>query len=259
MSKQNKKALISIICTLYNYRIYLGALIESVLSQTYENWELLIIDDASTDNPMEVVANYDDNRIKYFKFEENRGYSVAKNEGILKSKGEFIVMIDADDLLTKDSLEVRHSAMIKNPERLWCHGDAISLTADNKFSDDDFLRRKRLRAKFIGEGRNLEVWYHVTLVHAQGVMVRRKLHEKVGLYDETMRASADTEMWDRMIQLGCIPIYVVVPVCIYRSHDRQMHNSKYKRQNKQYLLNRRAEVVAKRVAEGINKNNTRLL
>ena len=75
--------LISIVTTLYNYRRYIGDLAESIFKQTYENWEWIIVDDCSTDNPMSVLDRYNsDNRVHIIKHDQNYGYSKAKNTGI---------------------------------------------------------------------------------------------------------------------------------------------------------------------------------
>ena len=74
-----------------NYKRYICDLLASVLNQTYENWELIIVDDASTDNPLEIIEPYavNDDRIRYMRFAKNRGYSIAKNEGIIMAEGEY--------------------------------------------------------------------------------------------------------------------------------------------------------------------------
>lgn len=255
-----KQDLISIVCTLYNYRGYIGELIESVLAQTYKNWELFIVDDGSTDKPLEVIRPYlRDKRICYFAFEKNKGYSKAKNEGIIKSKGEYIVMIDADDKLTECSLEVRYKALQKHPDSLWCHGEALVLSKDGVLNESSHKNRMKLRQNYIDQGNDLTKKYFTRLVHAQSVMVRRDLHRLIGLYDEKLKCSSDTEMWDRIIRFGYIPTHVNQFVCIYRQHDRQMHNSIYKKDNAQSIIKYRKKSTQRRLDEGIKTCNTRLL
>ena len=89
---------ISIIMPTYNRAWCIEKAIKSVLNQTYGNWELIIVDDPSTDNTEEVVKNYlSDKRIKYFRFNERRGVHIARNRGIDEAKGEYIVFLDTDD------------------------------------------------------------------------------------------------------------------------------------------------------------------
>ncbi len=253
------KHLISIVTTLYNYRDYIPDLIESVLKQTYSNWELIIMDDASKDDPFPVIEPYlEDSRIKYFRWRKNRGYSAAKNQAILYSKGEYIVMIDADDMLLKDSIEARYK-VLKDSNKLWVHGEALVLQADGSLSDRTTEIKKKRRKQMIKEGMDLTKEYHHRLIHAQSVMVKRELHKKVGLYDESLRFSSDNEMWRRIIALGYIPIHLDKIVAKYRVHDRRMSRSKYKKdritKTKEYII----AIVEQRVLEGINENNTKLL
>jgi len=253
------KNLVSIVTTLYNYKQYIADLIDSVLQQSYPNWELIIVDDASTDSSFEVIEPHlVDKRISYIRFDENKGYSVAKNEGVIKARGEYIVMVDADDMLTPNSIEDRRNALEKAPGSLWCHGGVLTLQADGSLSKESNLRRKNLRKK-LSQEIDLDREYHHRLIHAQSVMVKRELHEKIGLYDELLRFSSDNEMWRRIIRFGHIPIYVDGFVAIYRVHDARMSRSKNKKKSiesvKKYII----AMVEQRFEEGITENNTRLL
>ena len=89
--------LISVVVPLYNYANYIEELILSVKSQDYKNWEIIIADDASTDNPLSVIEKHLCDRIIYHRMPENKGYAAAKNEGIIRSRGKYIVVLDADD------------------------------------------------------------------------------------------------------------------------------------------------------------------
>ena len=101
---ESKDILFSIIIPTYNRANLIGKAIDSVLAQTYHNWELIIIDDGSTDNTRDVVRSYNDNRIKYF-YQENRGRSAARNYGIDISKGDYISFLDDDDYYLENFLE----------------------------------------------------------------------------------------------------------------------------------------------------------
>jgi len=96
---QSKKGLVTIIIPAYNREFNLKKSIESILAQTYENWELIIVDDCSTDNTQELVSKYQsqDKRISYSKLEKNSGACVARNTGIAMAKGEYITFLDSDD------------------------------------------------------------------------------------------------------------------------------------------------------------------
>lgn len=247
--------LISIVSTLYNYAPFVGDLIKSVLEQTYENWELIIVDDGSTDNPMAVIKPYlTDSRIRYIRLPSNRGYSVAKNEGIIASQGEFLVMIDADDMLTPESLQVRYDAL-KNSDRLYVHATGFELKKGVQHKEKFMEKRRK---KFYA-AHDINKEYNHGVIHAQSVMLRKELHRLIGLYDEELRVSSDKEMWKRAIALGYFPFFIMENVFVYRIHYMQMSRSPLKLKNNtkwQALLEKN---LARRIAEGINSTNTRLL
>lgn len=99
--------LVSIVMPAYNCAHYIGETIQSVLVQTYEDWELLIVDDQSTDNTPKVVDEFatQDDRIRYIELEKNSGVAVARNRGIEEARGNYIAFLDSDDLWKKDKLE----------------------------------------------------------------------------------------------------------------------------------------------------------
>lgn len=114
--------LVSIITPMYNSEKYISEMIESVLKQTYKEWELIIVDDCSTDNSYKIVNRYVniDSRIRLIKLESNKGPSDARNVGIKNSNGRYIAFLDSDDLWKKNKLEVQINYMISNNEAVTC-------------------------------------------------------------------------------------------------------------------------------------------
>lgn len=111
-------ALVSIIMPSYNTGRFIAETINSVLAQTYENWEIIIVDDCSTDNTDEIVAEYlRDERIRYFKNEKNSGAAVSRNRALREARGEWIAFLDSDDLWSPDKLEKQVGFMEKNGYR----------------------------------------------------------------------------------------------------------------------------------------------
>ncbi|MDR1773273.1 MAG: glycosyltransferase [Clostridioides sp.] len=115
--------LVSIITPLYNAEQFIAAMIKSVLSQTYQNWELLITDDYSTDNSVDIVQAFAqmDLRIKVFLSEKNGGPGVARNNSIAHAQGRFIAFLDSDDQWKPDKLEKQVKFMIENDLALSYH------------------------------------------------------------------------------------------------------------------------------------------
>lgn len=108
--------LVSIITPLYNSEKYVAETIDSVLNQTYKNWEMLIVDDCSSDNGPRIVKKYheQDKRIKYIKLDKNSGAAVARNKAIELAKGKYIAFLDSDDLWKSEKLEKQINFMKEN-------------------------------------------------------------------------------------------------------------------------------------------------
>lgn len=99
--------MVSVIMPAYNAEKYIGKAIESILAQTYKDLELLIIEDASTDHTLEMIKTYQDNRIRVFENSANRGISFSTNIGLRESKGEYVALMDDDDIAVKERLEIQ--------------------------------------------------------------------------------------------------------------------------------------------------------
>lgn len=124
--------LVSIIMPAYNSSEFIAESIDSVLSQTYQQWELLIIDDCSTDNTVDIVAGFDDERIRCIRHSENMGVAVARNTGIGMARGRFLAFLDSDDLWLPQKLEkqldfIKHNnyAFTYTEYKLFCTADGI--------------------------------------------------------------------------------------------------------------------------------------
>lgn len=105
--------LVSIIMPSYNTAKFISESINSVLAQTYKDWELIIVDDCSTDNTDEVVASFNDERIRYLKNEKNSGAAVSRNKAISEASGRWIAFLDSDDLWEPEKLEKQITFMEK--------------------------------------------------------------------------------------------------------------------------------------------------
>ena len=127
--------LVSIITPLYNSEKYIAETIESVLAQTYTNWEMIIVDDCSKDNGVRVVEEYQkkDKRIKLYKNEINRGVSYTRNKAIDLANGKYIAFLDSDDLWKKEKLEKQIKFMEDN-------NVVLSYTAYEKMNEDGSKR-----------------------------------------------------------------------------------------------------------------------
>lgn len=196
--------LVSVIITAHNYARYLERALRSVLSQSLhqDNYEIIVIDDASTDETPHILENYKD-QCKVFRMEKNVGLAEARNFGIRKALGMYVVFLDADDYIQYDMLKVQ-SVFLNENNRL----DAVSV--DYYFVNDfgDHIERVSAQEKPI----------------ACGIMFRKDKLFDVGLYDVTFRAREDEDMRIRFLKK--FNIYnIILPLYRYRRHDNNLTNN----------------------------------
>lgn len=129
------KPLVSIIMPSYNCEKFIGEAIESVLQQTYDNWELIIVEDASEDNSLELIHTYHDKRIKLFYNSSNKGIAESTNIGIEKSKGKYIALLDDDDIAEKERLSLQVEYLEEHSEIDILGGRTIFIDEEGKVID----------------------------------------------------------------------------------------------------------------------------
>lgn len=135
--------LVSVVTPSYNCSAFIGETIESILSQTYRNWELLITDDCSTDNSRDIIEEYaaKDSRIKLLKLKENSGAGVARNNSIQAAKGRFIAFCDSDDRWYPDKLEKQLAFMSIN-DCAMSHTSYMTCNENDKITGIVVCRKK---------------------------------------------------------------------------------------------------------------------
>lgn len=123
--------LVSIIMPNYNSEKYVRATIQSVLDQTYQNWELIFVDDCSTDSSLEIVKSFGDDRIKVFQNETNSGAAVSRNYALRMAQGKWMAFLDSDDLWIPEKLEKQLAFMVENDIH-FSYSDYEVIDEDNK-------------------------------------------------------------------------------------------------------------------------------
>jgi glycosyltransferase involved in cell wall biosynthesis len=207
---QDAPPLVSVIIPCYNQGKYLGEAIESILAQTYRHFEIIVIDDGSTDETGEVAGRYEGVRCVR---QENRGLSGARNRGIEESRGELMVFVDADDRLKRGGLEAGVKAMREHADcsLVFGHYENImqdgSLTLPPRLCAESEHYLELLRLNFIG-------------MHAT-VMYRRSVLDKVGGFDTSLRACEDYDIYFRIAREHKIVCHHEL-VAEYRQHPAQM-------------------------------------
>ena len=203
---------VSVIIPAYNQGCYLGEAIDSVVKQTYPDFEVIVVDDGSTDHTPEVVASYSDERIRYI-YQDNRGLSAARNTGIRHSTGIYLSFLDSDDLFLPEKLALLVEELKNKPEIGLVAGQAIPI-------DEHGNRIGAIFARPFPEDTAQLLLRNP--VHVGSVMLRRHWQEKVGFFDETLRSYEDWDMWLRLGKEGCKMGWVDKPVSLYRFHPAQM-------------------------------------
>jgi glycosyltransferase involved in cell wall biosynthesis len=208
---------VSVILPCYNGAQWISRAIESILAQTYENFELVIVDDGSSDDSKTIIAPYlYDERIRYI-YTDNRGFSSAINRGIKESNGIFIGFIGQDDLWMPIKLESQLGYINKHIN--------IDLLHSNYYSIDPKERIIRVEnAKTPDFSRKEEVIKRLFLNNFIGfetVLVKRQCFDKVGFFDERMMGFSDHDMWLRIA--GSFNIgYLDMPLVKKREHRFQL-------------------------------------
>lgn len=212
-----KKSLVSIITPVYNGQDFLDRCIKSVLAQTYENWELLLIDDGSSDNSVQIIENYlEDNRIKLLRNESNSGIPTTRNKGIENSTGEFIALLDQDDEWLPHKLEKQVSRFLEIDDSFGLIYSNVEVRTDQGILSD---QKKEIEPEASIQS-NLELMLSRNLITSPTAMVKRKALEEVGLFDESIRWGGDDyDLWIRIAHKFKFD-YIDEVLCIRHEHQQ---------------------------------------
>ncbi len=229
--KLRKNPKVTVYITSYNYENYIGKAIESVLNQTFQDFELLIFDDGSTDGSRKVLEVYDDNpKVNVF-YQENKGLPATCNEALKNAKGDFIIRLDADDYFDENILMVLSNFLEKNEEVASVYPDYYEIDENNNVLG--IVRRKK-----IGEESKL-----LDLpAHGACTMIRRKCLDELGGYSADVKCQDGYDLWIRLIQ-KFKPSNVNLPLFYYRKHSESSTT------NSKKILDARKEIKEKFVEE----------
>jgi len=183
---------ISIIIPAYNAEDYITKTIDSVIKQTYTNWELIVVDDGSTDRTANIIKEFckNDNRVIYI-YQKNTGVSHARNNGLKKAKGKFIALLDADDLWNNNKLESVLQAFLKNNID-WIFSDVIDLYEDGRESIKKIKETNNILESLL-------LWDSKVLTAPSGIVFKSHCYSKSLKFDKKFTTAADQ---DFVIQLA---------------------------------------------------------
>ena len=255
---------VSIILVNYNHKLLFEQALKSVVSQTYNNKEIIVVDDGSEKD----IANFVIERTKEFGvkcvvLDKNYGLSHARNEGIIASDGEWILLVDSDDVLPNWSVKKLIGQIDDNTWML--SGLLLSVPQDFCSENNLFMI---LRSSFLS---NLLMQNFKRVLDFIGITTRkpwktfgntstlynRRVFKKFGLYDEDLTWAEDTEFKRRIMTIGNIkPKRCFIVTYLYRMHPKQMTKAKVKSENVDRLIEEHIKI---RAQQGIVPENTRIL
>jgi glycosyltransferase involved in cell wall biosynthesis len=212
--------LVSVIIPCYNRETFIADAIDSALAQTYQNLEIIVVNDGSTDGTENVINGYLANpRVRYIKHEKNRGIPAARNTAIRQARGDYVAFLDSDDMWLPKKIESQLEVFSRDVA-----GD-VGLVWSNAFFRDNQGNTETVGASVPPDIGSLprdtllrRLFLH-NFITAQTVMVRRTCFDKVGLLDEHLKGGADDfDFWLRLAPYFRFE-YVSIPLVVARLHD----------------------------------------
>ena len=218
---------ITIAIPFYNAENYLLEAIRSVFAQTYKEWELLLIDDGSTDNSLNIARSVKDARVRVLSDGKNKRLAGRLNEVTKLAKYDFIARMDADDLMVANRLEIQMKEFAENPD--------IDIVTTGVFSVLNNLELKGVRGSdFLNPSFDDIIAKKVGITHA--ALIARKSWYQRNEYDESLKIAQDLDLWIRSSKKNDLKIKsIAIPLYIYREEDNvtlQKLNRAYKNERK---------------------------
>jgi len=211
---ESQKVRVSVIIPTYNRADLLKEAIDSVLEQTWREFEVIVVDDGSTDATGDAVRPYG-GRVRYV-YKENGGPSSARNVGIREAKGTYVAFLDSDDLWEPEKLKVQMGFMLEHPE--------VKLTCtDSSLIGSGGKRERRLSRDLVG---NLfPLLYSNSFVRTSTVVMARECFQEIGYFDERYRSAEDYDLWLRVARRYPIA-YLSRPLVRYRKQEDNVSRDK---------------------------------
>jgi glycosyltransferase involved in cell wall biosynthesis len=199
---------VSIIIPTFNRRDYITIALDSVLAQTYREYEIIIIDDGSSDDTKEVLKPYQDN-VRYF-YQDNKGIPTTRNRGIRESQGDYIGFLDSDDHWLPEKLERQIECFSKYPNYGMVATRCSCTTPDGRFIKNNRPGKS---------GWILNDLFKANFIRTSSAMIRKECLEKVGLFDESLPECEEYDMWLRIAKHYPIG-FINEPLTVYTDNPQ---------------------------------------
>ena len=223
--QERPQPLISVVMPVYNTARFLRRTMDSVLNQTYRNIQFIVVDDCSTDGSAEILASYDDPRLEIFRMEENSHVCAARNEGARHVRGDYVAIMDSDDVWLPDKLEKQVKVLMESPELGACFTWATIIDEDDQvYEDEESLWIYRT---FRQPNRTQREWLIHLLDYGNcfcnpSALLPAYVMRTVGLSDLTLLQLQDYDYWIRLISR--FPVYVL-PEELFRYRRQRKDNT----------------------------------
>jgi glycosyltransferase involved in cell wall biosynthesis len=207
---------VTVIVPTYNCAQYITEAIESVLNQTYKDFEIIIVDDGSIDNTKEILSNYISEKIIRYYFQNNKGVSSARNKGIGEAKGDLIAFLDADDKWLPERLEKSIEFLeINNYD--WVCSSFYRMERDTGKNDIKRVDHKILCENIcdINMLKKDLFYFSSKNINMNTILVKKKCFEKIGLFDESLKACEDYDMLLRFEEAELRGGFLDIPLAYY--------------------------------------------
>lgn len=222
--------LVSFIVLSYNYDKYIGKTIESILAQTYTNLQIVIVDDGSADNSVDVIRRYDDPRIELFVHEKNLGAEQAYKNAYARCRGKYIHALDADDWILPECTELQVKWMESHPDVAVLGTKVRVVDADGTpVPQPDPVEEW---GAHIEDFNDSSVWVAQNFLCHSSLLITKAAHDAVGMPDPGMRFAPDYDMWVRFHVKGFKFARLPGQLTFYRVHGK---NQTHKRPELTYL------------------------
>lgn len=205
---------VSVIIPTYNRAVFLSEAIDSVLNQSFRDFELIIVDDGSTDSTPHILRRWE-GRIRWMR-QENSGVSRARNTGIRAARGRYLSFLDSDDLWAREKLEVQVGFLDANPHYGVCYTDEVWIRRGRR------VNPKKIHGKY--SGWIFDRCLPLCIISPSSVLMRREVLDAVGCFDERLPVCEDYDLWLRVASR--YPIFFLDKKLIIKrgGHANQLSN-----------------------------------
>ena len=224
---------VSVIIPTHNRAEFLRSAITSILNQTFQDFEIVIIDDASKDRTREVIAHFNDTRIKVLHNQVSKGAAESRNTGIMNAKSEYIAFLDDDDEWLPEKLKIQICLLDNSPQEVGgiCTG---------------YFTIEKVGGRILSmNSPEMNDIYKDNFIITSSILLRRECFEKCGLFDENMPTSSDYDMWIRISKDFSFEIIKKALVNYYIHGDKLTFNYEKKIKGLEVLLEKHGNLLKK--------------